>query len=155
MHEDIKSGICLWDDTQSMSYLNINDMTWFNQNLIDAMVEAAGQTSRKNVTVTIISVDGESSEYTVSKGSTLRDLVKSVLIDNADDPNYEDYEADLEYFKQHMSVKNGKTILEFEDGCVEIDFGLDDSINEDLTITCTFIENDAQSGNALSENSAS
>ena len=46
MTQDLDSGICLWDDTQSMSFLNIKDMTWFNENLINAMVDAAGQTPR-------------------------------------------------------------------------------------------------------------
>ena len=46
MTQDMASGICLWDDTQSMSYLNKSNYTWYNEDLISAMVEAAGQSPR-------------------------------------------------------------------------------------------------------------
>lgn len=46
MHDTQESGLCLWDDCQSMSYLNRETGEWYNDNLIKAMITAAGQNAR-------------------------------------------------------------------------------------------------------------
>ncbi|SKC05939.1 Cellulase (glycosyl hydrolase family 5) [Lachnospiraceae bacterium] len=41
MNNEMRSGLCLWDDTQDMSYMNVSTYEWFNENLISEMVNAS------------------------------------------------------------------------------------------------------------------
>lgn len=50
MTETRKSGLALWDDTQSMSFMNFGTWDWHNEDLISAMIETAGQSAREEIT---------------------------------------------------------------------------------------------------------
>ena len=85
MANDMASGLCLWDDTQSMSYLNKKTYEWYNASLIHAMIQAAGQESRPlekeiRITVKFTGMEGDAEKsLSVPKGTAFCDLAKDIL----------------------------------------------------------------------------
>ena len=136
--KNINSGLCLWDDTQSMSYLDVKTYEWYNQNLMDLFINTAGQKKPikvpevVNITVnTVSNGETQSETFEVPYGISVKDAIELYNLD-----------LDLNMF----NIKDGSMIYSYTESStykdivhtITIDVTPDTIFNEDTVINLNY-----------------